>query len=188
MEENQQLVTIYDKYAEGIFRYIFYKTCHRETAEDLTSLTFLKAMEKWTQFDETKGTPSSWLYGIARNLVTDHYRKKSKWGFVKTIEDVWDLPSQDNVLQDLTQKETEEEIHRALHKISLVQREIIILRLWEDLPYKEISVIVGKSENNCKMLFSRALKKLKTSLGTEILIQLICGAYHFQGVSNERGN
>lgn len=173
MEDNQPFIGIYDEYSESIFRYIHYKTYHRETAEDLTSQTFLKALEKWEQYDRRKGPVSPWLYGIARNLVTDHFRSKGKWGFMGDISDVWDLPSKDNVHKELADRETKDEIHGALGKLSGLQREIIILRLWEELPYNKIAPIVGKSEANCKMMFSRALKKLKTSLGSSILYQLL---------------
>lgn len=173
MEENQPFILVYDEHSESIFRYIHYKTCHRETAEDLTSQTFLKALEKWHQYDSKKGTVSPWLYGIARNLVTDHFRGKGKWGFIGDISDAWDLPSTDNVQKELTDKETREEVRIALGKLSGLQREVVILRLWEELPYSRIAPIVGKSEGNCKMLFSRALKKLKTSMGSAILYQIL---------------
>lgn len=186
MEDKQQFILIYDEYSEKIFRYIHYKTCNRETAEDITSLTFLKAMEKWCQFDQSKGTVSSWLYGIARNLVTDHYRMRGKWGFVGDISDVWGLASNDDILKELMESETRTELRKALGILNAKQREVIMLRLWDDLPYKEIAPILGKSEDNCKMLFSRALKKLKTRLGAAVLYQIVLCRFDFsKGVNNE---
>jgi len=180
MEENRMFIEIYDEFAEPIYRYIHYKTCHRETAEDLTSQTFLKAMEKWRQFSKSKGALSSWLYTIARNLVTDHFRSGGKWGFTRgDISDIWDLPAKDDLVKELIKEETKAELYRALNLLSPQQREVILLRVWEDLPYKEISAISGKSEANCKMLFSRALKKLKSSLDAAILFELIIASPFF---------
>lgn len=173
MNENRLFIEIYDEYAEPIYRYIHYKTCHRETAEDLTSQTFLKAMEKWHQFNSAKGTLSSWLYSIARNLITDHFRSGAKWGFIRDVSDIWDLPAESDAAKELMREETRGELHRALNQLPPRQREVVILRVWEELPYKQIASISGKSEANCKMLFSRALKKLKSSLGTAVIFQLI---------------
>ncbi|MBN2655579.1 MAG: sigma-70 family RNA polymerase sigma factor [Spirochaetales bacterium] len=180
MNDNRQFIEIYDEYAEPIYRYIHYKTCQRETAEDLTSQTFLKAMEKWHQFNSARGSLSSWLYGIARNLVTDHYRSRGRWGFISDISDIWDMPASDNVIGEIIGKEEKQELHRALGTLPSRHREIVILRVWEDLPYRDIAAITGKSEANCKMLFSRALKKLKSRLGPVVLCELILARPFFE--------
>ncbi len=52
----------------------------------------------------------------------------------------------------------------ALQKLTPIQRDIVTLRLWEGLSYQEISSVVGKSEGNCKVLFSRSLTALRTVL------------------------
>lgn len=179
MDANEQIVALYDQLGENIFRYIYYKTCHRETAEDLTSQTFLKALEKWPLYNSSRGPAAPWLYAIARNLVTDHFRSRGRWGFSSDVMDGWDLPSRDDVLREVTDRETKEELHRALKKLSAAQREVIILRLWEDLPYREIAPLMGKSENSCKMLMSRALKKLKSDLGSSLLYQLLLVRFDF---------
>jgi RNA polymerase sigma-70 factor (ECF subfamily) len=173
MGESRPFIALYDDFAEPIYRYIYYKTCHRETAEDITSQTFLKAMEKWQQFNSNKGSLSTWLYAIARNQVTDHFRSKRKWGFIGSSSDIWDLPTEDRTLQNLIREEMSEELHKALNSLSAIQREVVILRVWEDMPYREISVLTGKSEASCKMLFSRTLKKLKTDLGAVFLYELL---------------
>lgn len=173
MEMNNEITALYDEQGEKIYRFIYYKTFHRETAEDLTSQTFLKALEKWSQFDRARGQAVSWLYGIARNLVTDHYRTGRKWGIMSDVNDAWDLPSRDDVLTELTDSETREELRTALGKLPASQREVVILRLWEDMPYGEIAPILKRSEGSCKMLFSRAIKSLRTSLGSALLYQFL---------------
>ena len=182
MDENTQFINIYDDFSDKIYRFIYYKTCHRETAEDITSLTFLKAMEKWHLFNDKKGSISTWLYGIARNLVIDHYRKQKKWGFIKDINDMWDLASDDDLLLGITNQEMNEELHKTMKLLAVGQREIIMLRLWDELPYKEIARIMSKSEASCKMLFSRALTKLKSSMETALFFQLLIDNIHMKGV------
>jgi DNA-directed RNA polymerase specialized sigma24 family protein len=74
----EQFTEVYDLYASRIYQFIYYKTYHKETAEDLTSSTFLRAFENLHQFNPERGSIGAWIYQIARNLVTDHYRAKKK--------------------------------------------------------------------------------------------------------------
>ena len=67
---------LYDRYIEKIYQYIYYKTHHKETAEDLTSLTFVKSLDYLPGFNEDNGNFKAWLYRIARNNIIDHYRTK----------------------------------------------------------------------------------------------------------------
>jgi RNA polymerase sigma-70 factor (ECF subfamily) len=152
---------IYDAHAEKIYRFVYYKTLHRETAEDLTSHTFLKALEHIDQFDSSRGSITVWLYRIARNLVIDHFRKKRR---TVDIDDVWDLASSENVEAGALDRAQLAEIKEALAKLPAEQRDIVILRVWEDLPYREIAGIMGKTESACKMMFSRVMSRLKDAL------------------------
>ena len=101
--ELNQFGTLYDLYIKKIYNFVYYKTMHKETAEDLTSQTFFKALDNIQRFDETKGSFSSWLYRIARNTVIDYYRTKKT---ENNIEDVWDLSGDENIQSDMdtTQK------------------------------------------------------------------------------------
>lgn len=189
MDENELFMSMYDEFSGKIYRFIHYKTCHRETAEDITSLTFLKAMEKWHLYNREKGSISAWLYGIARNLIHDHFRKKAKWGFIRDINEVWDLPSSDNLLKEIMEKESIGELHKILNNLKPDIREIIMLRLWDEMPYKEVAAALGKSEASCKMSFSRAMEKIKMSTNGIILIQiLIRGIIFSGGIKNDQQN
>ena len=159
---------LYDAYIEKIYRFVYYKTHHKETAEDLTSDTFLKALEKINSFKE--GSFQAWLFKIARNTVIDYYRKKKS---VVDIDDVWDLGKSDNILKDLEMKEKLEKVYSSFSKLNSVQREIVLLRIWENMPYKEIAEIVGKKEGACKMIFTRAIGQLKNEIPL-ILLLLLC--------------
>ena len=66
---------LFDEYKDKIYRFIYFKTQHKETAEDLLSQTFIKALEHINQINIKKGSFKNWIYTIARNNVTDFYRK-----------------------------------------------------------------------------------------------------------------
>jgi len=159
--ETDNFGMLYDAYAGKIYSFIYFKTQHKETAEDLTSRTFMKALDNMESFDFNRGSFSSWLYGIARNNVIDFYRtKKNEYN----ISDIWDLSSGDDVERDIEARQKLEKIEKYLKKLKSEHREIIILRVWDEMSYKEISEILGKSEASCKMMFSRCIKELKKEM------------------------
>lgn len=148
---------LYDLYVGPIYRFIFYKTRHKETTEDLTSVTFMKAIESIHKFDSKKASFRTWLYQIARHSVIDHYRTSHP---SKNIEDAWDLHSDDDpeAKADLALKL--ESVKKVLAGLSAEQREVVMLRVWGDLGFKEIAQITGRSEAACKMNFKRTVEKL----------------------------
>ncbi len=74
--EAEKFGLLYDKYITKIYTYIFYQIRHKETAEDLCSQTFFKALEKINTYKMGSNNFSAWLYKIAKNNVIDHYRQK----------------------------------------------------------------------------------------------------------------
>ncbi|MFH1462436.1 MAG: RNA polymerase sigma factor [bacterium] len=158
---------LYDKYVRSIYNFIYYKTHHKETAEDLTSQTFLKALDKISSFDKKKGSFFSWLYQIARNSVIDFYRTKKN---CLNIEDVWDLSGNEDIERDLDAKKKLEEVQKYLKRLKPEQREIVILRVWEGMSYKEIAEVVEKTEENCKVMFSRVVQRLRKEMPLAVFL------------------
>ncbi|MDA3802898.1 MAG: RNA polymerase sigma factor [Patescibacteria group bacterium] len=171
--DTDSFVILYDKYIDKIYKFIYFKTSHKETAEDLCTQTFLKALNKLPSFKIAgKDYFSPWLYSIARNLVIDHYRKKASSKNNINIDDVWDLSDNTDIERDIDFKEKTKLIANHLKKLNVEQREIIMLKIFEDLSYKEIAKIIDKSEDACKMSFSRAIKTLKKEIPVSALISL----------------
>jgi len=167
----EDFVKLYDKYLKQIYSFIYYKTSHKETAEDLTSQTFFKALRYLDAFNFIKNSSfSAWLFTIARNSVTDHYRSSRLF---KNIDDIWDLASSEDIVQNFAIKEESAQLLKYLKELDYKQREIVILRVFQDLSYREIAEITGRSESACKMDFSRALKKLKEKIPLEALILIM---------------
>jgi len=159
---------LYDLYIKKIYNFIFYKTLHRETAEDLTSQTFFKALNKIKTYN-SKYNFSSWLYRIAQNTVIDHYRTNK---ITRDIEDVWDLSDKTDIPRDADAMLKVEKVKNHLKNLKGIQRDILILRLWENKSYQEIAEIVGKTETNCKMMYSRTIKKLRNNIIISLIIIL----------------
>lgn len=161
---------LYDLYFDRIYRFVYRKVCHRETAEDLTAQTFFKALDKIKSFRPAKGYFSTWLYAIARNKVIDYYRTRRVHADAAGI---WDLSSDEDIEADSQNRMKVAAARRYLSKLSKEQREIVVMRVWDELSYTEISVITGKSESNCRLIFSRTIAKLRKDMPLGLLIILL---------------
>lgn len=165
--ELTQFSWLYDCYAQKIYNFVYYKTMHCQIAQDIASQTWLKALANINDFDVSRGNFSAWLYRIARNNVIDHYRSQKHDIDISTV---WDLQDQTSLLEEVSDKLTLEKVRKYLEQLSATQKEIIIMRLWDNLSYAEIANITGQSETNCRMLVSRGLKKISASILTLLLI------------------
>jgi RNA polymerase sigma-70 factor, ECF subfamily len=149
---------LYDEYVKKVYAFIYFKTHHRETAEDLTSIVFMKAMENIRSFDAKKAPFKAWLFQIARNTVIDHYRTFRE---PVDIEDAWDLKSGQDVERDVEMELKVQAVQKYMEKLKPEQREIVLLRVWGDHSFKEIAEITGKSEAAAKMMFKRVIDTLR---------------------------
>ena len=158
---------LYDEYVRDIYRFIYYKTHQKEVSEDLTSHVFMKALEKIQSFKGEKGKFRGWLYQIARNTVIDYYRTQKK---TDNIEDAWDISSDDDVEQEVNKQFDKEELRKYLSQLKSEQRDIILMRLWQDMSYEEIALALGKSESNCRVTFSRGIAQLRKIMPLALLL------------------
>ena len=163
---------LYDRYVKKIYDFIYYKTMNREVAEDITSAVFTKALQSIRTYQETAtGTFAAWLYRIARNAVIDHYRSIRP---NDDISDHFDLARHERLEEKTAASLELETVHSYLKTLPPLQRDIILMRVWQELPYKTIAEIVGKSEDNCKVIYSRAIKELRVALaGTHLIAVLL---------------
>ncbi len=156
---------LYDSYIKKIYNFIYYKTLNKEVAEDVCSETFIKAWKNIGQLHD--GSFSAWLYTIARNSVIDYYRQAKDHS---NIEDCWDLSDGKDFLEKIDCDLKIEIIKQALSSLKIEERDLLIMRLWLDLPFKEIAEQLNKTEGAAKMSFSRALTSLKNKIPLAIFI------------------
>lgn len=172
----EAFTNLYERYIQRIYRFVFYKTWSNDVTEDIVSAAFIKAYERIGTFDETKGSFSQWLYAIARNTVIDHYRTTKNHD---NIDDLFSLGESDRTEEKLDAKESLRKIEVHIAKLNPRQREIVVLRVWEELSYKEIADIVGGSEDSVKMMFSRTIREIRDKYGTlapaALVYLLSCG-------------
>lgn len=166
-----QFQHLYDQYYQAIYRFIYYRVHHRETAEDLTSTVFYKALEHISQYKPHKGAFSAWLYRIARNAIIDHFRQ------AKGTDDItlaFDLTDGTNIPRDFDAREQLEKVKRYLAELDGRQRDIVVMRVWDGLSHREIAELLDMTEASVKMAFSRTMAKLNKELAFVVaLLSLI---------------
>lgn len=151
---------LYDHYVRKIYNFIFYKTYNKDIAEDLTSQTFFKALKNISSLDVERPI-SSWLYRIAQNTVIDYFRAKKEHS---DVEDIWDMDISDetiDIIGSIDKTAEFKQLQKYLSKLSSMERDIIKMRVWQEMSYKEIAEALGKTESSCKMMYSRSLAKLR---------------------------
>lgn len=150
---------IYDRYIEKIYRFVFLKVSSQEVAEDLTSETFLRGWESFKNGTNIEN-PQAFLYQIARNLVTDHYREKGKAQFV-SVDSSPIVDPNSKVEEKAFLSSDIEVIRHSLSDLKEDYQNVIIWHYLDDLPITEVSKMLDRSEEATRVLLHRALKSLR---------------------------
>ncbi len=155
---------LYKKYYNSIFRYVYKRVDEEDTAYDITSNVFVKALGAIHKF-EFRGVPfSSWLFRIAKSELYQSFRDKKITNTVN-IENVKQLSSVDEINEDFTE-EDRRKLLITLSALKACQIQLIEMRYFEKRSFKEIGELTGMTENNAKVKTFRALIKLRQKFKT----------------------
>ena len=155
----QDIEQIYKEYFETVNKYLFCLTRNNDISEELTQETFYKAVKKINTY---KGDckMSVWLCQIAKNLWYDRCRKNKK--MVKVEEnDLLNLQSLDITEDTVILNEEKISLYKKMQSLDEKTREVIYLRITGELSFKEIGIILNKTENWARVTFYRGKQKLK---------------------------
>ena len=157
--DEQTLAKLCEKYYKVIYHYIYYRTSNIQDAEDLTHEVFVRMVNN---INEQKGNFKSWLYTIAKNLLTDYYRKKQ---FRKTMEQLNKMEDMHTSTLPMEHEILDREVLRvAIKELSQEQQDVIVLKYISDLSNQDVAHIIKKSEGAVKVIANRAIQKLKHSM------------------------
>lgn len=155
----QDIEQIYKEYFETVNKYLFCLTHSNDIAEELTQETFCKVVQK---IDTYKGDckMSVWLCQIAKNLWYDRCRKNKK--MVNIVEaDLLNLQALDITEDMVISNEEKISLYKKMQNLDEKTREVIYLRITGELSFKEIGIILDKTENWARVTFYRGKQKLK---------------------------
>lgn len=154
------------EYFPLVFRFIS-RRVGTAIAEDLAAETFATAYRRRTSFDSRQGSLRSWLYGIAANLVRNHWRAERHLLQLdaRLIPDM-DLPDgTDAVEQRITAALLAPRLAGALETLTRDQRDVLLLYVWADLSQEEIAAALGVAPGTVRSRLSRARAALREQLG-----------------------
>lgn len=162
MTDEQQFADIYHEYADKIYRFLVWRTGDADLAEDLVGETFLRAWRSFGRFDGQHA--QAWLFQIARNLLTDHWRKRREVPLDETIDrtDEPDIVTTTHARIDQTTEFGR--LHAAVSHLPEPHQSVVILRFFQDFSTAEVAETLKLSEANVRVIQYRALQKLKTIL------------------------
>jgi RNA polymerase sigma-70 factor (ECF subfamily) len=161
--------SLYERYVDRIFNYVYYRTGNTHDAEDLTARVFQRAMNHIHNYTD-RGVPfSAWLYRIAHNLVANWHRDRSRRQEIP-INDVPVLPAKgDHPETKLVRTEEQDALLRLIRKLPPERQHLLILKFVESLSNAEIGQIMGRSEGAIKSLYHRTLLALRDQIGDQYL-------------------
>ncbi|MEO0270315.1 MAG: sigma-70 family RNA polymerase sigma factor [candidate division WOR-3 bacterium] len=156
MNKEKEFEIIYKKFSKDVYSYLLFLSLSREEAEDILQDVFIKF---WKLFDRLKNLENikAYLLKMARNRLIDLKRKEKKLKFVELNEEIFDFKCEDPV--DKIKKI--EFVKKILENLEEEEREIIILRFYENLKFKEISEILSINENTLRVKYLRILEKIR---------------------------
>jgi RNA polymerase sigma factor (sigma-70 family) len=156
----QEFEMLYTESFRGVYGYIAARVQDVQTAEDLTSETFLRAWRRWPPRKLTGSVPRAWVFQIARNLVIDHYRASSRRPTVPLegvkTHDPQGIPGEDGHLSAIA-------LQMTLATLSPRDQDVLSLRL-AGLSNREIGSVLELSEAAAGMACLRALRRLREKL------------------------
>ena len=164
------LEPIIDKYKNPLYSFILKMTEGKDDADDIFQEVWFKAIKNIKKFKG--GSFISWLFRISHNLIIDRARKNwrntsfhQKINNDQSINFEERIPANDiSLRQEIDAKIIGNKIEIALKVLSLKQREVFILRMYEQMSFKEIARIQKCSINTCLARMQYALNKMKEIL------------------------
>lgn len=154
--------TIYERYFDRIYNYVYARIGRVEDAEDLAIDTMTRSLTRLDLFHDQGVAFSSWLYRIAHNATIDHYRRRGKVTLVPL--ETATLPQSADPSDLALEQLSNEELREALRELTDEQQQVLILRFFQDLTAAQVAEIIGKSVGAVQALQHRALGSLERAL------------------------
>lgn len=169
-KDKMALKELYRRYEMQVFNFLLRYTGHRGIAQELIQDTFTRLWFAGHTFDPKKGNFKAWLYTIALNLARNEMSKKEyTYQFlppdqVHNYHQVEDNPQTQSPDAALEQKEIQTSVANALGQLQPQLREVIIMKNYQHLKFKEIARVTGTPGSTLKARYHKAISELKKYL------------------------
>jgi RNA polymerase sigma-70 factor (ECF subfamily) len=149
-----------------LYRFVYRMLPQREDAKDVCQEAFLRVYNKSDRF-RPGSRFSTWLYQIALNLCRDHQRRRHRWNVIVASGAVDGAPGPqgaDGPAESAERRDRAERVHDALERIPREQREVLVLKEFEGLKFREIADLLGCPESTVKSRLYYGLDNLRAEL------------------------
>jgi RNA polymerase sigma-70 factor (ECF subfamily) len=152
------LSRVYEENVWHVYGFLAYRLRDRETAEDLTQVTFERATRAFSRFDPRRASERTWLLAIARNALIDHQRRGRRLSSEPLDEGALSpAPGPEDAIASV-------DLRAALMQLPDREREVLALRYGAEMTGPEIAGLLGLSAANVHQIISRTLRKLRAEL------------------------
>lgn len=155
----QSLDEIYQTYARTVYKFLLSKTQNEDIAEELTQETFYQAVRCIHRFDGSCKL-STWLCAIAKNQLRVYQRKHPINESIDGHEDLIGISTEGEIFRQIERVD----LMKKLHSCPEPYREIIYLRIFGNLSFREIGEIMGRTENWARVNYYRAKERLRETV------------------------
>ena len=152
---------VYQEYLPRVYNFFRYKVGDQPLAEDLTAATFEKAWRGRMRFRHEQSAFSTWLFTIARNVATDHFRRRGRDISLETIRDQANPTSLEESVQH---KNDLARLNNLLSQLPARERELIALKHGAGLTNREVAHLTHLSESNVGTILHRVIENLRLEL------------------------
>ena len=160
------LEVLIHRHKQRLYSFIYSKVLHRDLTEDIFQDTFIKVirtLKKGSYNEEGKFLP--WVMRISHNLVIDHFRKSNRMPSFKNTDefDIFSVISDGslNAEKKIIQEQIYSDIRELVEELPLEQKEVLFMRMYKDMSFKEISENTGVSINTALGRIRYALMNLR---------------------------
>lgn len=164
-QDMTRFTALYQRYVTRVYRYALGRVGNEADAQDITSQTFIAALENIHKF-RGNSQFSTWLLGIARHKVADLYRRRRPEEDLETAVSIPDTGNNTEAL--VTQQLQIAQVAEKLRTLAPDRAEALSLRLFGGLEVPEIAHLMGKQEAAVRMLVFRGLRDLQARLNPTV--------------------
>jgi RNA polymerase sigma-70 factor (ECF subfamily) len=167
--DEESFAALYRRRNGPVYRFALHMSGDPAVAEDVTQEAFLALLQNGKRFDAARGTLLSFLYGIARHQVLRRLDKKQPEDSGTAAEE---FAAEEDLLEDLTRRETIEHVRRAVLSLPPVYREVVVLCDLESASYEEAAVALDCPVGTVRSRLSRGRVMLAQKLETKAVRSL----------------
>lgn len=164
--DENALTILINRHQSKIYGFIYSKLSDRDISDDIFQDTFIKVIKtlKSNSYNE-EGKFLPWVMRISHNLIIDHYRRNKKMPMYRETEEfsIFSIMSDNvpNIESQLITSQVENDLRKLIEELPAEQKEVLMMRMYQDLSFKEISETTGVSINTALGRMRYAIMNLR---------------------------